>query len=139
MYLVDTDVVSNLRKGARSNAGVRRFFDEVRTGGSRLWLSVVTIGEIRRGVEMIRRRDVAQADVLERWLDVLTVDFADRLLPVDADVAQLWGRLRVPHHENSSDKLIAATALINGLTVVTGNRRHFEPIGVPFIDPFAEV
>ena len=136
MYLIDTDVVGDLRKGRRSNVGVRRFLDEVQASGEGLWLSVVTVGEIRRGVEMIRRRDVDQATVLARWLDALIVDFEDRLLPVDVEVAQLWGRLRVPHQENSSDRLIAATALINGLTVVTGNRRHFEPIGVPLVDPF---
>lgn len=137
MYLIDTDVVSELRKGERANPGVRCFFDEIEADGTPLWLSVVTIGEIRRGVETIRRRDPDQARVLEIWLIGLVDEFTSRLLPVDLDVAQLWGCLRTPHHENSSDELIAATALINGLSVVTRNVRHFQPIGVPYVNPFA--
>jgi len=97
----------------------------------------ITIGELRRGVERIRHRgDADQAQTLESWLTRLTIDFGERILPIDREVAELWGRLRVPDPSNSADKLIAATALINGLTVVTRNIRHFQSTGSLLLNPF---
>jgi predicted nucleic acid-binding protein len=138
VYLVDTDVASEARKGGSANPGVRRFFREVsRRTGRPVYLSVVTIGELRRGVEIVRHRgDNTQASLLDRWLANLTERFAESILPVDEEVAQIWGRLRVPNPENPLDKLIAATALIHNLTVVTRNVRHFDRLGVDVLDPF---
>jgi hypothetical protein len=138
MFLVDTDVISEARKGDKANAGVREFFGNASRDNISLFLSVITIGELRQGVENIRHRgDSAQAARLERWLDRLTVDYADSILPFDQDMAQIWGRLRAPHPENPLDKQIAATALIHDLTVVTRNIDHYEPTGVKIQNPFA--
>ncbi len=137
MYLIDTNVISEGRKGARANAGVRDFFKRVASNQPPAFLSVVTVGELRRGVELIRHRgDVAQANRLEKWLQLLLRHYEDYILDVDADVAQLWGRLRVPHYENALDKLIAATALIHNLTVVTRNHDDFSKTGVRVLNPF---
>lgn len=136
--LVDTDVLSEARRGARANAGVRRFFETAVQTGQSLYLSVVTIGELRRGVEMMRhRRDGAQADKLEAWLQLLLAKHRDEILDFGEEEAQVWGRLRVPRPENALDKQIAATALTHGLTLVTGNASHFQGLGLTVVNPFA--
>jgi len=135
--LVDTNVIGEARKGARADPGVRAFLTECASGAERVYLSAVTMGELRRGVELVRHRgDVAQATVLEAWLGDVLSEFADAILPVDADVAQLWGRLRAPHHENALDKQIAATALLYDLTRVTRNAADFAGTGARLFDPF---
>ena len=97
----------------------------------------LTIGELRRGVDLIRRRgDGAQADALEHWLAELLEAYGDRVLVLDAEAAQLWGRLRVPHPEHALDKQIAAIALLHDLTVVTRNTADFFPTGVALLNPF---
>jgi hypothetical protein len=137
VYLIDTDVVSEARKASRANAGVQKFFLNAARENIPLYLSAVTIGELRQGVESIRYRgDLVQADLLERWLNRVSEDYGDSILAFDAEMAQVWGRLRVPHSENPLDKQIAATALLNQLTVVTRNTAHYEPTGVPLINPF---
>jgi hypothetical protein len=137
VYLVDTDVISEIRKGAKSNAGVRAFFSRARAEGAELYLSVVTVGELRQGVERIRHRgNESQAQRLERWLLQLTSDYADRILAIDEEIAHVWGRLRVADPENPLDKQIAATALIHDLAVVTRNVAHFAPTGVSVSSPF---
>jgi predicted nucleic acid-binding protein len=137
VYLVDTDAISNARKRVHANPGVRRFFRDAATRGIPLFLSPVTIGELRQGVEAVRQRgDLAQATRLARWLGTVTRDYADAILPFDEEIAQVWGRLRVPHAENPLDTQIAATALIYGLTVVTRNVAHYEPTGVSVLNPF---
>ena len=138
MYLVDTNVVSESRKGTRANAGVREFFKHVVANQVSIFLSVVTVGELRRGVELIRHRgDTLQAIRLEKWLAHLLRHYEDCILDIDLDIAQLWGRLRVPHHENALDKLIAATALIHNLTVVTRNHHDFAATAVRVVNPFS--
>jgi predicted nucleic acid-binding protein len=137
VYLVDTNVVSEVRKKGRANKGVRAFFRRAAKDETDLYLSVVTVGELRRGIEMIRHRgDVPQAALLEAWLETVLEEFANHILPVDHDVAQLWGRLRVPRAEHSIDKVIAATALIHDLTVVTRNQDDFSATGVRLLNPF---
>lgn len=137
MYLIDTDVLSEARKGTRADAGVRAFLDETMRSQAQLFISVITIGEIRRGVARIRHRgDNEQALRLESWLNDILSKFEDCILPFDTDCAQMWGQLRVPHPENPLDKQIAATAHVHGLTVVTGNPAHFRSTGVPSYDPF---
>lgn len=137
MYLVDTDVISEARKREKRNAGVREFFERAKDEGTELYLSVVTIGELRQGVERIRHRgDKPQAQRLERWLLQLTTVYADRILPLDEETAHVWGRLRVPNPENPLDKQIAATALIHELVVVSRNVDHFVSTGVRVLNPF---
>jgi len=137
MYLVDTDVISEARKGDRSNAGVRAFFSRASQEGAELYLSAVTIGELRQGVERIRHRgDKAQAQRLERWLLQVTSAYADRILPLDEETAHIWGRLRVPNPENPLDKQIAATALIHDLEVISAKVAHYGPTGVRVRNPF---
>jgi len=137
VYLADTDVISESRKASGADAGVRRFFREAVSLDHPVYVSAISIGELRRGVEMIRYRgDRIQAAKLERWLNRVVQDYAESILAFDADSAQVWGRLRVPHHENALDKQIAAAALIHDLTVVTRNVAHFESTGVRLLNPF---
>ncbi len=137
MYLVDTDVISEARKGAKANAGVRTFFHAASRDNTPLFLSAITIGELRQGTEIIRHRgDRPQAARLEHWLDGVTRDYADSILPFDEETAHVWGRLRVPNPEYPLDKQIAATALIYDLIVVTRNNGYYEPTGVRFVNPF---
>ncbi|MCJ2542310.1 type II toxin-antitoxin system VapC family toxin [Thermostichus vulcanus] len=104
---------------------------------ARLYISVVTLGELRRGIERIRHRgDHRQADLLEAWLQVILDDYADHILDFTVTEAQVWGRLRVPHPQNAIDKQLAATALVYGLTLVTRNVNDFVGTGVPLINPF---
>ncbi len=137
MYLVDTDVISEIRKGEKANPGVRAFFADAIRESVDVYLSVVTIGELRQGVERIRHRgDDAQAKRLSRWLKQVTTLYAESILSFDEETAHVWGRLRVPNPENPLDKQIAATALIHDLTVVTRNTDHFGPTGARLINPF---
>jgi len=138
VYLVDTDVISELRKKDKANPRVTAFFKDAAARDLPLYLAAVTIGELRRGAELIRYRgDTRQANVLGRWLDALLVEYGENVLSFDADAAQLWGRLRVPHPENPLDKQIAATALLYDLTLITRNVKHFGDTGVKLLDPFA--
>lgn len=138
MYLIDTNVISEVRKRERANPGVLRFFREAATRDDALYLSALTVGELRRGVELIRHRgDGPQARLLERWLEDVLRDFGHQILPFDADAAQVWGRLRVPHPEHELDEQIAAIALVNDLTIVTRNVQHFVAGGARLLDPFS--
>lgn len=137
MYLIDTNVISEARKDKTANRGVQAFFKDAANRSTDLYLSVITIGELRRGVELIRHRgDLPQSEKLKAWLAKLLATYASLILPLDQDIAQLWGRLRVPRHENAIDKQIAATALIHDLTLVTRNTQDFAGTGVRLLDPF---
>ena len=137
MYLLDTNIVSELRKKSKMNAGVNAFFKQVARDENNLYLSVVTVGELRRGVELIRYRgDEKQAAQLELWLNALLDKYEQSILPFDREEAQVWGRLRVPRHENALDKQIAATALIYDLTLVTRNTKDFSGTGITLFNPF---
>lgn len=138
MYLIDTNVISEIRKGPRANSGVLSFFTKAEQDDHPIFLSVITIGELRRGVEHIRHRgDLDQAQRLETWLNRVITRYSDHILDVDIDVAQVWGSLRSPHVENAIDKLIAATALVHDLTVVTRNHLHFNATSLIVMNPFA--
>ena len=133
-YLLDSNVVSELRKRERADAGVRRWFTDV--GDSELYLSVLTIGEIRRGIESIRRRDRPRALVLSRWFQTLVVDYEARLLPIDRAIAEEWGRMNASTTLPAIDGLLAATARVHDLTFVTRNTRDVARTGVPCLNPF---
>lgn len=134
-WLVDTNVLSELRKGDRAHAGIRAWFTDARE--AELFTSVLVLGEIRRGIESIRRRDAPSAMALEQWLERLVSDFADRVLPVDARVADRWGCLNVPDPIPTVDGLLVATALVHDLVMVTRNVRDVERTGVRLWDPTA--
>jgi toxin FitB len=133
MYLLDTMVVSELRKRSRDE-GAAQWLSERST--SELFLSVVTVGEVERGIARARERDPDFAGRLEDWLRRLLRLYGDRVLPVDIPVARRWGRLSHALGHTGADLLIAATGLELGLTVVTRNVRHFAPTGVATLDPF---
>ncbi len=136
--MIDTNVISEARKGRGSNRGVRTFLRQVEKEGSPVYISVITIGELRRGIEKIRhRKDSAQADRLERWLNKMLEDYTGNILGFDLDMAQVWGKLRVPNYENALDKQIAATALVHDLTLVTRNTGDFTECGARLLNPFA--
>ena len=139
MYLIDTNVISELRKKNKANPGVRSFFQVAEKESLHLFLSVITLGELRRGIEKIRYRgDHIQADLLETWLVVLTAEYQEHILDFGESEAQVWGKLRVPHHEHAIDKQIAATALCYDLTVVTRNTDGFINTGVKLLNPFSD-
>jgi hypothetical protein len=138
VYLIDTNVISEARRKSRANPGVIDFFSRVAGAGDPVYLSVITIGELRRGVELIRQRgDTEQAVVLEDWLSAVVDQYADKVLVFDANAAQVWRRLRVPNPEHALDKLISATALVHDLTVVTRNAAGFAGTGVKAMNLFA--
>lgn len=133
-YLLDTNVVSELRR-KRPDPSVLRWYDGVRS--DELFLSVLVVGELRRGVELLRRKDHDAAEAIDAWLGELSTRFRDRILPVSQEVADQWGRLGVPDPLPAVDALMAATALVHGLTLVTRNVGDFELSGVQLVDPFA--
>jgi predicted nucleic acid-binding protein len=133
-YLLDTNVVSELRKDKRTNPNVLAWFQA--TDEDDLFLSVLVVGEIRSGIERIRPSDPAQARVLDRWLKGLESTYVDRVLPVKAAVADRWGRLSAINPPSVIDCLIAATALESDLTLVTRNIQDLARTGVRLLNPF---
>ena len=137
MYLLDTNVVSELRK-PRRNPNVVSWIGAAPLDG--LHLSVITIGEIAKGISQQRRvatdSATASADALQAWLEGLLADYAGRIIEIDVAIATRWGRLCDANPQFPTDMLLAATALDRGLTVATRNVEHFRPSGVPVLDPF---
>ena|SRR5215472_8551655 len=132
-YLLDTNVVSELRK-RNPDPNVLAWYASVTS--AELFISVLTIGEIRLGIERLRRKDGPQADLLEQWLRGLHVSYRDHLIDVDADVAGEWGRLNVPDPLPVIDGLLAASAKVRGCTLVTRNTADLERSGIALLDPF---
>lgn len=133
MFLIDTMVLSELRKRER-NENVVRWISEQRS--TNLFLSVVTIGEIERGIELQKKKDTELATALAVWLDKVLTLYSERIIAIDLATSRRWGRLSASVGHDGADLLIAATALEHGLTVVSRNIQHFEPMGVPVLDPF---
>ena len=132
-YLLDTNIVSEVRR-SRPEPAVVRWFRRLPPGTT--FLSVLTVGEIRRGIERLRRRDTEQAQQLEVWLTRLEVEYGDRVLPVTTAIAQEWGRLIVPDPLPTIDGLLAATARVHELVLVTRNTADVARTGVPVFNPF---
>lgn len=134
MYLLDTNIVSELRKGSRADGNVVNWIglqaDET------LFLSVLVVGELRRGIESVARRDKAAATSLESWLNRLIDAHEQRILPITREIAQAWGRSNVPTPLPVIDSLLAATASVHGLTLATRNSKDIARTGVPTINPF---
>ncbi|MGE0007421.1 MAG: type II toxin-antitoxin system VapC family toxin [Parvibaculaceae bacterium] len=132
-YLLDTNVISETRK-ARADSGVIAFLSAAEAAG--LFVSVLTLGELRKGVAAKRRSDPGAADQLGAWVDGIETTFADRILSVDAATARHWGELSANRSLPVVDTLIAATAISHGLTLVTRNTRDIGSTGVPLVDPW---
>lgn len=137
MYLIDTNIISEVRKGKRCDARVAAWYRQVRD--DELFLSVLVIGEIRQGVERLRTRNPRRAHRLEQWLEELLRSFGDRVLPVDERVARNWGRLNARDTFPVVDSLLAATAEAHGLILVTRNLKDIERSGVRCMNPFESV
>jgi predicted nucleic acid-binding protein len=133
-FLLDTNVVSELRRGPRAHPSVVDWFDQ--RSPRELCMSVITVGEIRAGIEQLRSRDHRQASALDRWLSGLAQFYEDRLLYVDGDVAEEWGRLRARRPAPVVNALLAATARVHHLTLVTRNVRDFKTLDVRLLNPF---
>jgi predicted nucleic acid-binding protein len=133
-YLLDTNIISELRKRQRANANVLAWFQTI--DDDELHVSVLLLGEVRTGIERIRSSDPAQAQVLERWLKGLEGTYIDRVLPVTAAIADRWGRLSASDPPPVVDCLMAATAMEHNLTLVTRNIAHVTRTGVKLLDPF---
>ncbi len=138
MYLIDTNVISEARKGAKADPGVLGFLERAATNDTPLFLLAITVGEIRRGIERVRRRgDIDQAGLLEAWMRPVLEAYAHRILAFDGDAAEVWGRLSAPDPAPILDKQIAAIALVNALTLVTRNTRDFAALGLGVLNPFS--
>ena len=132
-YLLDTNIISETRK-TRVHAGITTFLTNADEAS--LFLSVLTLGELRKGVKMKQKIDPVTANHLNSWVDGIETTFADRIIPIDSAIASLWGELSVGRSLPVIDTLIAATALVRGLILVTRNSKDIKATGVTFIDPF---
>lgn len=133
-YLLDSNIVSELRKRERADVGVRQWLAGV--DDAELFLSVLTVGELRRGIESIHRRHRARALALNRWFHALVTEYEERILLVDQKVAEEWGRMNAVATLPAIDSLLAATAHVHGLTLVTRNTKDVARTGVPYLNPF---
>lgn len=131
-FLLDTNVLSEAR---RKSPAVSLWIKS--TAGAARYCSVVSIGEIEKGIEMHRRTDPDAAAILKTWRERLTIEFGERVLPVTAEIALAWGRIAAGRTRDTADALIAATALIHGLILVTRNTRDFADLPLKLLDPWA--
>jgi predicted nucleic acid-binding protein len=133
-YLIDTNIISEVRKGDRCNANVAAWYASI--DDADIYLSVLVLGEIRKGIERARPNDPARARALERWLDTVRESFADRVLPVDPLVADEWGRMSAGPSAPTIDALLAATAKVHRMTLATRNLADVADLGAEVVNPF---
>lgn len=133
-FLIDTNVISEVRKGARCDAAVKLWYSSIKD--SDLYLSSLILGEIRKGIELARPRDLAKAEALQTWLGAVVEAFGDRVIPVDRFVSDAWGRMSAMRPIPVVDGLLAATAKVHGLTLVTRNDTDVSGLGVRVLNPF---
>ena len=135
MHLLDTNVVSELRKRERCDGNVAAWYSSISDGD--LFLSVLTLGEIRKGIVLVRDRDPGQAEALENWLTYVKQNYEGRILPIDADISDAWGQMHYDRNVPVVDGLLAATARVHNLTLVTRNIQDMKGLGASLLDPFA--
>jgi hypothetical protein len=134
-FLLDTNIISEIRKRDRANPNVARWV--ARTPVKEMGTSVVVLAEIRRDIELKRRSDPKQAEALDRWFAQMRTRLSDRVLPIDEPIAEAWALLSIPDPLPFIDGLLAATARVHGLTLVTRNVGDVARTGISVIDPFA--
>ena len=133
-YLLDTNIISEVRKGTKCDPHVAAWYESI--DDAEIYLSVLVLGEIRKGVERVRPNDPTQARALEKWLTVVVQSFAERVLPVDQAVADEWGRMSAKRPVSTIDALLAATANVHGMTLATRNTADVADLGVLILNPF---
>lgn len=136
MFLIDTNIISEIRKGSRCDPNVASWFASI--DDEDLFLSVLVLGEIRKGIEQLRPRSAARAKALETWLESVDAAFVDRILPVDRAVADEWGRMSAGRSLSAIDGLLAATAKVRGMTLVTRNEADVGGLGASVLNPFGD-
>ena len=135
-FLLDTNIISEIRKRDRAHPNVVRWV--ARTPVEEIGTSALVLGEIRRGIELKRRSDPEQARSLDQWFSQMRTRLGDRVLPIDEPVAEAWGLLGIPDPLPLIDGLLAATAKVHGLTLVTRNVADIAAAGVSLLDPFSD-
>jgi len=133
-FLIDTNVISEIRKGARCDQKVAAWYASIKDQD--LFLSVLTLGEIRRGMELARPRDPAKAEALQKWLKSVVTAFGDRVIAVDVAASDEWGRISAMRPVPVIDGLLAATARVHRLTLVTRDESGVRGLGVSVLNPF---
>ncbi|MFZ1962446.1 MAG: type II toxin-antitoxin system VapC family toxin [Roseiarcus sp.] len=133
-FLLDTNIISEIRKGERAHPSVANWV--ARTPVKEIGTSVLVLAEIRRGIELKRRQDAAQAEALDLWFTQMRTRIADRVLPIDEPIVEAWALMSVPDPLPFIDGLLAATAKVHGLTLVTRNTADVMRTGVAILDPF---
>ena len=133
-YLIDTNIISEVRKGAKCDQHVAAWYESI--ADADIYLSVLVVGEIRKGIERARPNNPAQARALEKWLAVVIRSFAERILLIDQAVADEWGRMSARRFLSTIDSLLAATAKMNGMTLATRNLSDVSDLDVHAINPF---
>lgn len=136
-YLLDTNILSELRKGSRGSPRVLEWAQSTRS--DRHYISVLSLAEIRRGIEILRRKAPDQCPAFERWLDHLREHYQNEILTVGEEIADRWGRMQAERSLPVLDGLIAATASVHGLTVATRNVADYQNSGVDLVNPFDDI
>jgi predicted nucleic acid-binding protein len=134
-YLIDTNIISEIRKSENCDPQVAAWYRSIRD--EKIYLSVLVLGEIRKGIERARLKNSAQARALENWMTTLARSFSERILPVDRAVAEEWGRMSAKRPVSTVDALMAATAKVHGMTLVTRNVADVGDLGAIVVNPFA--
>jgi predicted nucleic acid-binding protein len=133
-YLIDTNIISEVRKGAKCDRHVAAWYESI--ADADIYLSVLVLGEIRKGIERARPNDPAQARALEKWFTDVVKSFADRIVPIDQVVADEWGRMSAKRPLSTTDALLAASAKVHGMTLATRNIADVADLGADVLNPF---